>query len=156
MLEHSPCYVQYQISNIKFKCKKKKIKWVGEKWFKSWCHSERSLYKNLICSKVLTVRLFSWFYSQNIHGWRPDGVSAGIGWLALNFPAESHCADWVFRQWRERRTRYFSEIFSQNVGTEKCRPVDVYGPSQGDKLLEEKAQRRIINRWLSLIRNRCL
>ena len=40
----------------------------------------------------LTVRLFSWFYSQNIHGWRPDGVSAGIGWVALNLPAESHCA----------------------------------------------------------------
>ena len=33
------------VSNLK-----KNIKWVGEKWFKSWCHSERSLYKNLMRS----------------------------------------------------------------------------------------------------------
>ena len=38
----------------------------------------------------------------------------------------------------------FQKYFLKTFGL--CRPIDVYGPSQGDKLLEEKAQRRIINR----------
>ena len=141
------------VSNIKFK----KIQWVGEKWFKSWCHSERSLYKNLIWSLTDFLVLFTEYSRPETRmslGKLSSQVSASIGWLALNLPVESHCTDWVFCQLRERRTKYFSNV--SNVLTQLCWPLDVYRPRQGDKLLEEKAQRRIINRWLSLIRNRCL
>ena len=157
MLEHSPYYVQYQIQKIPNGLEKK--------WFKSWCHSERSLYKNLIwslsrqpSSECPTVFLVLFTKYSRLETQLSLGKLRSLCWyrpVGGQFAVGSHWADWLFASpGRERRTKYFSYFL--DVLTGRRWAGDVYRPRQSDKLLEEKAQRRIINRWLSLIRNRCL
>ena len=87
-------------------------------------------------------------------GDRTESLVVTAGWRLICRLSLTGCADWGFASWGKDGPNTFQ--ISQNVRTERCGPVDVYRPRQGDELLEEKAQRRIINRWLSLIRNRCL